>query len=67
MYDNAHTHTQTHIVHSLHLSFVRRHPTGDEIHLNSRTFILPGELEEVLDLSAARLSVVRDNLEFALR
>ncbi|EDV95581.1 GH15699 [Drosophila grimshawi] len=41
--------------------------TSDEIHLNSRTFILPGELEEVLDLSAARLSVVRDNLEMALR
>lgn len=41
--------------------------TDDEIHLNSRTFILPGELEEVLDLSAARLSVVRDNLEMALR
>ncbi|TDG53310.1 hypothetical protein AWZ03_000125 [Drosophila navojoa] len=41
--------------------------TSDEIHLNSRTFILPGELEEVLDLSAARLSVVRDNLEQALR
>jgi len=40
---------------------------GDELHLNSRTFILPGELEEVLDLSAARLSVVRDNLELALR
>ncbi|ALC43064.1 CG17150 [Drosophila busckii] len=41
--------------------------TSDEIHLNTRTFILPGELEEVLDLSAARLSVVRDNLEMALR
>ncbi|XP_062127566.1 dynein axonemal heavy chain 3 [Drosophila sulfurigaster albostrigata] len=41
--------------------------TSDEIHLNSRTFILPGELEEVLDLSAARLAVVRDNLEMALR
>ncbi|XP_033238860.1 dynein heavy chain 3, axonemal [Drosophila pseudoobscura] len=41
--------------------------TSDEIHLNTRTFILPGELEEVLDLSAARLAVVRDNLELALR
>lgn len=39
----------------------------EDIHLNTRTFILPSELEEVLDLSAARLSVVRDNLEFALR
>lgn len=41
--------------------------TGDHIHLNSRTFTLPGELEEVLDLSAARLNVVRENLEMALR
>ncbi|KAM7358170.1 dynein axonemal heavy chain 3-like [Cochliomyia hominivorax] len=41
--------------------------TNENIHLNTRTFILPSELEEVLDLSAARLSVVRDNLEFALR
>ncbi|XP_070136648.1 dynein axonemal heavy chain 3 [Drosophila bipectinata] len=41
--------------------------SSDELHLNSRTFILPGELEEVLDLSAARLAVVRDNLEMALR
>ncbi|EDW73522.2 uncharacterized protein Dwil_GK16602 [Drosophila willistoni] len=41
--------------------------SDDEIHLNTRTFILPGELEEVLDLSAARLAVVRDNLEAALR
>ncbi|XP_036671579.3 dynein axonemal heavy chain 3 isoform X3 [Drosophila suzukii] len=41
--------------------------SSDELHLNSRTFILPGELEEVLDLSAARLAVVRDNLELALR
>uniref|UniRef100_A0A1A9ZUF4 Uncharacterized protein n=1 Tax=Glossina pallidipes TaxID=7398 RepID=A0A1A9ZUF4_GLOPL len=38
-----------------------------EIHLNSRTFILPGELEEVLDLSAVRLNVIRDNLEARLR
>uniref|UniRef100_A0A1I8MKN2 AAA+ ATPase domain-containing protein n=1 Tax=Musca domestica TaxID=7370 RepID=A0A1I8MKN2_MUSDO len=41
--------------------------TTEEIHLNTRTFVLPSELEEVLDLSAARLNVVRDNLEFALR
>uniref|UniRef100_A0A1A9WLF7 Uncharacterized protein n=1 Tax=Glossina brevipalpis TaxID=37001 RepID=A0A1A9WLF7_9MUSC len=41
--------------------------TEAEIHLNSRTFILPGELEEVLDLSAIRLNVVRDNLETRLR
>ncbi|XP_030372078.1 dynein heavy chain 3, axonemal [Scaptodrosophila lebanonensis] len=41
--------------------------SDDDIHLNTRTFILPGELEEVLDLSAARLAVVRDNLEAALR
>ncbi|XP_036337485.1 ammonium transporter Rh type B-A-like [Rhagoletis pomonella] len=40
---------------------------SDHIHLNSRTFILPGELEEVLDLSSARLNVVRENLEMALR
>ncbi|XP_054732574.1 dynein axonemal heavy chain 3-like [Anastrepha obliqua] len=40
---------------------------SDHIHLNSRTFILPGELEEVLDLSSARLNVVRENLEIALR
>ncbi|XP_037881601.1 dynein heavy chain 3, axonemal [Glossina fuscipes] len=41
--------------------------TEAEIHLNSRTFILPGELEEVLDLSAIRLNVIRDNLEAGLR
>ncbi|XP_075164298.1 dynein heavy chain 3, axonemal [Haematobia irritans] len=41
--------------------------TSEQIHLNTRTFVLPSELEEVLDLSAARLNVVRDNLEFALR
>uniref|UniRef100_A0A1B0EXW2 AAA+ ATPase domain-containing protein n=1 Tax=Lutzomyia longipalpis TaxID=7200 RepID=A0A1B0EXW2_LUTLO len=40
---------------------------ADDIHLNSRTFLWPSELEQVLDLSAARLSVVRDNLEYALR
>ncbi|GAB0093009.1 Dynein heavy chain [Sergentomyia squamirostris] len=40
---------------------------ADDIHLNSRTFLWPSELEQVLDLSAARLSVVRDNLETALR
>lgn len=41
--------------------------SADDIHLNSRTFVLPGEVEKVLDLSAARLAVVRDNLEMALR
>lgn len=40
---------------------------GADIHLNSRTFTLPAELHEVLDLSAGRLNVVRDKLEAALR
>ncbi|XP_055840841.1 dynein axonemal heavy chain 3 isoform X1 [Episyrphus balteatus] len=40
---------------------------SDDIRLNTRTFLLPSELELVLDLSAARLNVVRDNLEVALR
>lgn len=35
--------------------------------MNSRTFLWPNELEQVLDLSAARLSVVREGLETALR
>lgn len=38
-----------------------------DIHLNSRTFTLPAELEKVLDLSTGRLTVVRDNLEASLR
>lgn len=40
---------------------------ADEIYLNSRTFLWPHELEQVLALSGARLSVVRENLEVALR
>lgn len=40
---------------------------AEDIHLNSRTFLWPNELEQVLDLSAARLSVVREGLETALR
>ena len=40
---------------------------AEDIHLNSRTFLWPSELEQVLDLSAARLNVVRENLETALR
>lgn len=40
---------------------------ADEIYLNSRTFLWPHELEQVLELSGARLSVVRENLEVALR
>ncbi|XP_055637886.1 dynein axonemal heavy chain 3 isoform X3 [Toxorhynchites rutilus septentrionalis] len=39
----------------------------EDINLNSRLFLWPQELEKVLDLSGARLSVVRDNLETALR
>ena len=41
--------------------------TEDDIYLNSRTFLWPNELEQVLELSGYRLSVVRDNLEAALR
>lgn len=40
---------------------------AEDINLNSRLFLWPQELEKVLDLSGARLSVVRDNLETALR
>lgn len=39
----------------------------EDINLNSRLFLWPKELEKVLDLSGARLSVVRDNLETSLR
>ncbi|XP_058823709.1 dynein axonemal heavy chain 3 [Topomyia yanbarensis] len=39
----------------------------EDINLNSRLFLWPQELEKVLDLSGARLSVVRENLEMALR
>ncbi|XP_062562978.1 dynein axonemal heavy chain 3 isoform X3 [Armigeres subalbatus] len=39
----------------------------EDINLNSRLFLWPQELEKVLDLSGARLAVVRDNLETALR
>lgn len=41
--------------------------TADEIYLNSRTFLWPRELEKVLELSGARLGVVRENLEIALK
>lgn len=40
---------------------------AEDINLNSRLFLWPQELEKVLDLSGARLAVVRDNLETALR
>lgn len=40
---------------------------AEEIYLNSRTFLWPHELEQVLELSGARLSVVRENLEVALK
>ncbi|XP_055373574.1 dynein axonemal heavy chain 3 [Condylostylus longicornis] len=39
----------------------------DDLHLNTRTFLLPAELEKVLDLSASRLLVVRENLEVLIR
>uniref|UniRef100_A0A336M3T0 CSON009294 protein n=1 Tax=Culicoides sonorensis TaxID=179676 RepID=A0A336M3T0_CULSO len=39
----------------------------EDINLNSRTFLWPKELEQVLDLSGARLAVVRENLETALK
>lgn len=35
--------------------------------MNSRLFLWPSELEKVLDLSGARLAVVRENLETALK
>lgn len=41
--------------------------TEEDINLNSRLFLWPSELEKVLDLSGARLSVVRENLETALK
>lgn len=40
---------------------------ADDIYLNSRTFLWPGELEIVLNLSAKRLAVIRENLEIALK
>lgn len=40
---------------------------AEEIYLNSRTFLWPHELEQVLELSGARLNVVRENLEVALK
>ncbi|XP_037908989.1 dynein heavy chain 3, axonemal [Hermetia illucens] len=51
------------------VSFLLRYATmeAEDIHLNSRTFLWPTELEQVLELSASRLNVVRDNLEIALR
>lgn len=41
--------------------------SAEEIYLNSRTFLWPHELEQVLELSGARLNVVRENLEIALK
>lgn len=41
--------------------------SAEEIYLNSRTFLWTHELELVLELSGARLSVVRENLEVALK
>lgn len=35
--------------------------------MNSRLFLWPSELEKVLDLSGARLAVVRENLETSLK
>lgn len=35
--------------------------------MNSRLFLWPSELEKVLDLSGARLAVVRENLESTLK
>lgn len=49
------------------LSNFRIELSAEEIYLNSRTFLWPHELEQVLELSAARLSVVRENLEVALK
>lgn len=46
---------------------IRVNLTAEEIYLNSRTFMWPRELQEVLELSGARLSVVRENLEVALK
>lgn len=40
---------------------------SEDITQNARTFLWPEELDQVLDLSAARLSVVREGLEDALR
>lgn len=51
---------QTHITNN-------RTRTADDIYLNSRTFLWPGELEIVLNLSAKRLAVIRENLEIALK
>lgn len=49
--------------------FLLRHTILDQedIALNSRTFLWPEELDQVLDLSAARLSVVRESLEETLK
>lgn len=41
--------------------------TEDDIYLNSRSFLWPNELEQVLELSGYRLGVVRENLEVALK
>lgn len=55
------------LIFNLHFMFANWNFVDDDIHLNSRTFILPTAVEEVLDMSAARLSAVRDNLEYLLR
>lgn len=51
----------------LFVPFVLAAHTDDEIYLNSRTFLWPNELEQVLELSSHRLNVIRENLEVALR
>ena len=43
------------------------HFLEEDINLNSRLFLWPSELEKVLDLSGARLAVVRENLEQTLK
>lgn len=59
-----HTHTQYHLTDAD--AYITQF-SAEEIYLNSRTFLWPHELEQVLELSAARLSVVRENLEVALK
>lgn len=68
-------HAQTHQAHSKTklistfnvLKFLFFFFVAEEIYLNSRTFLWPHELEQVLELSGARLNVVRENLEIALK
>lgn len=51
----------------MYLILCVRVSTADDIYLNSRTFLWPDELQIVLDLSAKRLTVIRENLEIALK